>query len=129
MESLWSNLNQLVFLAQQGGQGAGGGGGGDGIIQMLGMFVPLALVFYLLIWRPESKRRKERQETLNALKTKDEVVTIGGMFGTVVKVDKDDVTLLVDQKNNIRLRFRRSAIEGITTSSPLQEEPKQKQKK
>lgn len=126
MDSVWSGLNELVFLAQQGGPPGGGQDGGDAMIQMLGMFVPLAVIFWLLIWRPESKRRKERQETLNALKTKDEVVTIGGLYGTVVKVDKDDITLLVDAKNNIRMKFRRSAIESITTESPVKEETQKK---
>ena len=78
------------------------------------MFISLGLVFYVLIWRPESKKRKAREETLNALKIKDKVVTIGGLFGTVVNVEQDEVTLVVDTKKEIRMKFRRSAIETIT---------------
>ncbi|MBI3828347.1 MAG: preprotein translocase subunit YajC [Planctomycetes bacterium] len=86
------------------------------LIQMLIMFGSLGLIFYLLIWRPESKRRKQQEQTLNAIKPKDKVVTVGGMYGTVVDVDKDDVTLLVDPKNNIKLRFRRRSIDVIESA-------------
>jgi preprotein translocase subunit YajC len=95
----------------------------EAMIQMLIMFGSLGLIFYLLIWRPESKRRKQQEQTLNAIKPKDKVVTVGGMYGTVVDVDKDDVTLLVDPKNNIKLRFRRRSIDVIE-SAPSAEEKK-----
>ncbi len=87
------------------------------MIMTIAMFLSLGLVFYVLIWRPESKKKKEREETLNALKNKDKVVTIGGLFGTVANVDKDEVTLIVDHKTNLRLKFRRSAIERIESSA------------
>ena len=64
--------------------------------------------------RPESKRKKERDETLNAIKNKDKVVTVGGLYGTVCGIEKDEVTLIVDAKNNVKLTFRRSSIDRIT---------------
>ncbi|MCW8129769.1 MAG: preprotein translocase subunit YajC [Planctomycetota bacterium] len=86
---------------------------GEALSQLVLMFGSLGLIFYLLIWRPESKRRKQQEETLNSIKPKDKVVTIGGLFGTVVEVDKDEVVLLVDTKREIKMRFRRRAIESI----------------
>lgn len=87
--------------------------GGDWLVQMLTLFVPLGLVFWLLIWRPESKRRKEREHLLNSVKPKDKVTTVGGMHGTVLEVEKDELLLLVDPRKDVRLRFRRSAIDHV----------------
>jgi preprotein translocase subunit YajC len=83
------------------------------LVSMLGMLVPLGLVFWLLIIRPESKRRKEREQVLNAVKVKDRVVTIGGLYGTVVDIEKDEIVLLVDPKKDVKMRFRRGAIDSV----------------
>jgi preprotein translocase subunit YajC len=88
-------------------------GGFDSLLLML---VAMGLIFYFLLIRPESKRRKEKEALLNALKTKDKVVTIGGLHGTVVEVDGDEVVLLVDPKKDVKLRFRRSSVEAIEAS-------------
>jgi preprotein translocase subunit YajC len=82
---------------------------------MLVMLVPMFLIFYLLIIRPENKRRKEKESVLGTVKAKDKVVTIGGQYGVVVEVDGDDVVLLVDPKKDVKMRFRRSAIDSIQT--------------
>ena len=89
---------------------------------MLVMLVPMFIIFYLLIIRPENKRRKEKESLLGAIKPKDKVVTIGGLHGTVVEIDGDDVVLLVDSKKDVKMRFRRSAIDSI--QAPPQEEKK-----
>ena len=83
------------------------------LVSMLGMLVPLGLVFWLLIIRPESKRRKEREQVLNAVKVKDRVVTIGGLYGTVVDIEKDEIVLLVDPKKDVKMRFRRGAVDSV----------------
>ena len=55
----------------------------------LAMMFPLLMVFiifYVLVFRPQSKTRKEHDKMLKNLKKNDEVVTSGGMFGTIVNV-------------------------------------------
>ena len=89
-------------------------GGFDSLLLML---VAMGLIFYFLLIRPESKRRKEKEALLSALKTRDKVVTIGGLHGTVVEVDGDEVVLLVDPKKDVKLRFRRSSVEAIEASA------------
>jgi preprotein translocase subunit YajC len=93
-----------------------------GIESMLVMLVPMFIIFYLLIIRPENKRRKEKESLLGAIKPKDKVTTIGGQYGTVVEIDGDDVILLVDSKKDVKMRFRRSAIDSIET--PPQDDKK-----
>jgi preprotein translocase subunit YajC len=94
------------------------------LVSMLGMLVPLGLVFWLLIIRPESKRRKEREQVLNAVKVKDRVVTIGGVFGTVVDIEKDEIVLLVDPKKDVKLRLRRGAIDSVEQAGENKSEKK-----
>lgn len=94
---------------------------GDAMLQMIIMFGSLGLIFWLLIWRPESKRRKQAEEVRNSIKPKDRVVTIGGMYGTVVEVEKDEVVLLVDPKKDVKMRFRKQAVDVIEQAAGSEE--------
>ncbi|MDP6379868.1 MAG: preprotein translocase subunit YajC [Phycisphaerae bacterium] len=78
--------------------------------------VPLALilgVFYFLIIMPQRKRERKRKEMLAEVKKHDRVMTIGGIVGVVYSVTDDEVVLKVDEKNDVRLRFARSAVNRI----------------
>ena len=50
-------------------------------------FGGFALIFYFLIWRPQSKRAKEHKDLMGSLGKGDEVMTNGGLLGKLVKVD------------------------------------------
>jgi preprotein translocase subunit YajC len=84
---------------------------GAGLDSLLVMIVPMVLIFYFLFIRPENKRRKQKEEMLSGLKPKDRVVTIGGLYGTVLDIDGDEIVLLVDPKKDVRMRFRRSSVD------------------
>jgi preprotein translocase subunit YajC len=86
------------------------------------MFILLGLlfvVFYVLLIRPQQKKQKaeqQKQEDMRKNLTKsDHVVTIGGMHGVVAAVTDTDVVLKVDEKNDVRIRFRRDAISRVIT--------------
>lgn len=77
----------------------------------LAMLIPFGmmfLIFYLLVFRPQSKARKEHEQMVKRLKKHDEVVTSGGMFGTVVNVKPESITLRIDE--NVRVEVEPSAI-------------------
>ncbi|HKG92555.1 MAG TPA: preprotein translocase subunit YajC [Gemmatimonadaceae bacterium] len=59
---------------------------GNAPIQMLVMYGGLAIIFYLFLIRPQQKQRKEHEELVYNLKKGDEVVTAGGIIGTVVHI-------------------------------------------
>ena len=87
---------------------------------MLQMLLPLILifgVFYLLVWRPQSKKRKDeekkRQDMLASLQKSAHVVTIGGIHGIVASVGQDEVVLKIDEKSDVRIRVSRSAIHQV----------------
>jgi preprotein translocase subunit YajC len=93
-----------------------GGPGGSMWTQLL-PFVAIAVLFWLLLIRPESKKRAEHTRMLDNLKKNDRVITAGGMFGTVVNVQKgaEDVVLRVDENTNTRVHVLRSSIARILT--------------
>ena len=79
-----------------------------GPMAMLLPVVMMFLVFYLLVFRPQTKARKEHERMVKNLKKHDVVVTSGGLFGTVVNVKPDAVTLRIDE--NVRVDVEPSAI-------------------
>ncbi len=92
----------MAYAAEEGGFG-----GDSGLINILflGGFV---LIFYFLLIRPQSKRRKEQQALMSGLAKGDEVVTSGGMVGQINKVEDDFVKVQVAP--NIELRVQKSAM-------------------
>ena len=77
----------------------------------MAMFVPIGmmfLIFYLLVFRPQSKARKDHETMLKNLKKHDEVVTSGGIVGMIVNVKPETVTLRIDE--NVRVEVEPSAI-------------------
>lgn len=74
---------------------------------MMALFVGL---MWLMVMRPEQKRRKEMQSMLSALKQGDTVVTIGGMHGKVATITDKTIVLKVDQQ---MLTFDRSAVARV----------------
>ena len=82
-----------------------------------GSFTPLLLivllfgVMYFMMIRPQQKRRREAQQMQSALGTGDEIVTIGGLHGTVVDVADDVVT--VEISPGVNVRFARPAIAKV----------------
>src|SRR5205814_2092260 len=98
------------------GQAGGGGGGFESLFS--GMAIPLMVtlvLMYLLLMRPEQKKRKEMERVLSAIKKNDHVVTIGGIFGTVVLANagSDSVVIRVDDTTGTKLKVLRSAISRV----------------
>lgn len=96
------NLLEPVAYAAEGGASPGAG------IPEIVMLVGFVAIFYFLLWRPQSKRRKEHQALMASITKGDEVVTAGGVVGQVTKVEEDFVKLLVS--SNLELRVQKSAI-------------------
>jgi len=61
--------------------------------------------------RPQQQRQKKHQEMLKSLKTDDRVITVGGIYGTIVKIKDKSVVLRV--ADNVRIEFSKTAISGI----------------
>jgi preprotein translocase subunit YajC len=92
---------------------AGHGGAGAGAAPSpFGSMVPLLLfgvIFYLMVFRPMSKQRKDQEELNKSLRKGDKVVTRGGVIGTVTGIDDHEVVLEVSEK--VRMKFTRASVE------------------
>lgn len=66
------------------------------------------VVFYFLMIRPQQKRARAQRELLQGLEVGDEVLTVGGMFGTIRTMEDDEVT--VELGPGIEIRMVKSAI-------------------
>ena len=84
-------------------------------LPMWPMFVVIGLMFYMLVLAPDRRRRQEHSSMLDNLKKNDQVVTIGGIKGTVTNVKDDEVTIRVDESSNTRIRILRSSVSRIDT--------------
>ncbi len=89
-------------------------------------FMPLILVFavfYFLVIRPQQQQAKEHQDMLGALKRNDEIVTGGGLYGKVMAINDDIVTVEIAPK--VHVRINRPSISAVVTDK---EKPKTKEK-
>jgi preprotein translocase subunit YajC len=90
-------------------------------------FLFIIVIGFLLIWlivvRPQKKRQNAQQQMLQELNVGDEVLTAGGIYGTVSAIDEDEVT--VEIAPNTEVRVARRAIAGITRDEPEEEEPEE----
>ena len=78
------------------------------------MLIPMILIFgifYMLVFRPQKKEQKEKKAMRENLKKNEQVVTTGGIHGTVVLVKDKTVMLRVD--DNTKLEFDRESIAAI----------------
>lgn len=90
-------------------------------MEMLLMLVPMFLIFYFLILRPEQVKRKKHQTMLENLTKADEVVTNGGLHGKIVGVDKDLVVLSIAEveDQNVKVEVSKSAIAFVKKGGEL----------
>ena len=92
----------------------------------IALFVPLILmggVFYFLLIRPQQRRVRAQQTLVNAVEVGDEIMTTGGIFGTIVELDDDEGTVLVEIAPGIRIRMVKSGIARRLTEHDDDYEP------
>lgn len=95
----------------------------QGMWQTMIMIAIAFLFFYLILWRPEQKRRKAMEQQRSALKKGDRVNAMG-IVGTVVRVD--DQTVIVKMFDGSKLEFLKAAINEVVSGS--EEDAKQVEK-
>ena len=93
------NLFMITFLPAQGQAGQAGGGG----LTMLLMLALIFVVMWLFMIRPQQKRQKQLNEFRNNLSKGDKVVTVGGIYGTIVEVNDNKVLLEIDKDVKIKV--------------------------
>ena len=97
-------MTHLLFLAFANGETA----------SPLFQFLPLILIFgifWFLLIAPMRKRQKAQQEMINNLKKGDRVITSGGIYGEVISVKDEVLTLKLAE--NLKIRVAKSAVSGL----------------
>ena len=105
----------MIGLAWALGQAPGGGGqeGFSFIFLLAGMF---AIMYFLMI-RPQQKQKKEREALLAAVKTGDEVITNGGLFGVVKGFGDDNQRVKLQIAANVQVEVARGSIASVVGST------------
>ncbi|HYU92101.1 MAG TPA: preprotein translocase subunit YajC [Actinomycetota bacterium] len=97
----------IQILAQTSGETSSSGG------SLLSLLFPLVLlggVFYFLLLRPNRTRQRQQQTLLESLQVGDEVMTAGGIFGTLKDIDEEDDIVTVEIAPGTDVRMLRRAI-------------------
>jgi len=81
-------------------------------LNQFGPIIFIFAIFYFLIIRPQQKRDKDRRNMLSNLSEGDDVVTIGGIYGRILNIKEDVITLDVGDK--IKIKVTRSAIGNVS---------------
>lgn len=93
----------MNFIPLAAAQPQGGG------IQMIVMLVGLFAIVYFFMIRPQNKKQKEIQKFRNALEVGHDVITIGGIHGTIKRIEDNDIITL-SVSTGVEIKFDRSAI-------------------
>ena len=78
-------------------------------------FAPMIIIvglFYFLLIRPQQKAAKERTKMIGAAGIDDKIITVGGVYATIVKVNEDD-TLILKISDNTNVKVTRQAIDRL----------------
>lgn len=89
------------------------------------MLVVMLGIFYFMLIRPENKRKKQQEQMRSALKTGDQITTIGGITGTVVNI-KDDRFVIETGADQVRIELMKWA---LSTNDSAEAAAKEKAKK
>lgn len=74
-----------------------------GTVTTLWPLVLMGILFYFMLYRPQKKQQKQRNDMLNSLKEGSKVVTIGGIIGEITKIHDDKITLKVAENVEIQI--------------------------
>ena len=103
-----------IFLAAQAAQGGGG------MTSFLIMMVAIFAIMYFFMIRPQQKRQKEIQNFQNTLQEGTQVVTGGGIYGTVKKIDLVNGIMEVKIADGVVIKVDKGYVFKDTASTPMQ---------
>lgn len=111
-------MSFFISTAQAAAEGAAAGQI-DPAAEMMqfGLLAVFAVVFYLVLWRPQSKRNKEHKALISSISKGDEVISSGGIAGKVVRVDDDFAVVEIADK--IEVKIQKPAITAILPKGTL----------
>jgi preprotein translocase subunit YajC len=76
-------------------------------------FILIIVVMYMILFRGPKKKQQKHQQMVQSLQKNARVRTIGGIFGTVIDVKDDVITLKIDESNNTKIKVSSGAISAV----------------
>lgn len=110
MKNSISLIFAMLIMSSCAPPGSGGESSGSAIASFI-PFILIFVLFYFLILRPQQKQNRQRQEMLKNVKRGDRVLSSGGIYGKVVNVNENDLT--VEIAKGINVQMTRSGISSI----------------
>ena len=83
----------------------------DQFIQGSWPLLLMAVVFYFILWRPQKKEQKKRGDFLSSLKKGDKIITIGGLYGLILRLNEKSATIQIAEK--VEVEVARSSISHV----------------
>ncbi|UCD55272.1 MAG: preprotein translocase subunit YajC [Candidatus Omnitrophota bacterium] len=101
-------LNAYAQAAQGSGQQAA-----SPLVSLMPIVI-IFVIFYFLLIRPQKKAQEEHKRMVSELKKNDEVITTGGIYGTIVNVKENSLILRID--DNVKIEVQKNAIGTVKKS-------------
>ena len=99
------------------------GSGSSSLLPGMIPFILIFVLFYFLILRPQQKQNRNRDNMMKNLKRGDSVLTNGGIYGKIINVNED--TLTVEIAKGLNIKMTRSGITSIATSAEDEKKSKE----
>jgi len=80
----------------------------------------IVVIFYFLVFMPMQRQKKQQAQMLSSLQAGSEVVTTGGIVGTIVSISGDSLILRI-KPDNVKLQVARSAVSGLVNQEKAEE--------
>ena len=109
-------IETAYAMGAPGDGAAQGGGGTSGLIMMVIIFA----IFYFILIRPQQKKMKEHKKMVEELKKGDDIITSGGIYGTVEGVTPDTLTVKIAEGTKVKVT--RSSVAAVMTEKEKSKE-------
>ena len=106
----FKGVHKGMLISAAYAQGTGSAGGGDFFVQIMPLLL-IFVVFYFLLIRPQQKKMKAHRDMVGGLQRGDKVITGGGLFATVSKVEED--VLVLEIADGVRVKAARNTITEV----------------
>lgn len=84
------------------------------LLNSLWPFVLMGGIFYFMLWRPQKKEQRKRQELLDGLKVGDNIVTIGGIYGKITSISEKRIKVRI--ADGVEIEMSRASVGGLQNS-------------
>lgn len=106
-----------MFISNAWAEAAAPAGTGASVVGTVIQLVGILLIFYLLLIRPQQKKMKQHEAQLKAIKVGDEILTGGGLYAKVTKIDGDNISAEISK--GLEVKMYRYTIRDVLNNSSV----------